>query len=254
MVIRDADGGPGIEVFVLQRAAGASFAAGFYVFPGGAVDAGDGDTEVESFSGGLDDATASAALGVEAGGLAYWVAAIRECFEEAGVLLARRADTSEPAVADAADRARVHDGTLSIVELCRRDGLVLDTAPLRYVAHWVTPEAESPRRFDTRFFLAAASVGHDGVHDDRETVASRWVRPGDALALAESGQLMLLPPTTWCMRFLAEASSTSDALARADAAGPPLRILPVPRLDDRGRMIGVDTPDGYYPVTGLPNR
>lgn len=257
MLIRDAAGGedPGeVEVFVLQRAAGAAFAGGFYVFPGGVVDEADGGAAVEPFSDGLDDAVASVRLGIRAGGLAYWVAAIRECFEEAGVLLARPAGAGSVVAPHPADRIAVHDGALSVVDVCRRDGLVLDTAALRYVAHWVTPEAEAPRRFDTRFFLAAAPPDQEGVHDDGETVASRWVRPADALARADAGELMLLPPTVWCLRFLAGAIDVADALARADAAGPPPRVLPVPRHDATGRVIGVDTPVGFYRLTTLPNR
>ena len=93
-------------------------------------------------------------LGVERGGLAFLVAAIRECFEESGLLLAHRRDGAPLPAPAAADRVAVHDGALSMLALCRRDGLVLDTAALRYVAHWVTPEEERTRRFDTRFFLA----------------------------------------------------------------------------------------------------
>ncbi len=88
MLVRDIDEG-GIEVFMVRRAVRAAFAAGMYVFPGGRVDDADGGTEVAAFVSGLDDAAASAKLGLPNGGLAYWVAAIRECFEEAGLLLAR---------------------------------------------------------------------------------------------------------------------------------------------------------------------
>src|SRR5690606_12203208 len=143
------------------------------------------------------------------------VAAIRECFEESGILLARRRDGSPLAVSPD-DRARVHDGTLSMLQLCRRDGLVLDTGGLRYVSHWGAP-AGGPRRFDTRFFVAAAPAGQDGRHDDRETIASRWVRPADALAEHAAGVQLLLPPTVANLRFLAEAEDVSDVFARAES-------------------------------------
>src|SRR5262245_31315466 len=176
------DGEPsGVEVFVLRRTASAAFAAGMYVFPGGRVDHVDGAAELEPYCDGLDDATASARLGLEHGGLAYWVAAVRECFEEAGVLLARRRDGG-PLVVDEADRKAVHAGELSMEELCRRDDLVLDLTGIRYIAHWVTPVGETARRFDTRFFLAAAPEEQEGVHDDAELVHSMWVRPGEAVA------------------------------------------------------------------------
>ncbi len=260
MLIRDADAGagdargPGLEVFVLRRAAAAAFAGGFYVFPGGKVDPADGGEAIEPLSAGLDDEAASAALGIERGGLAYWVAAIRECFEEAGVLLARGRDGSPPAPRHA-DREKVHSGELALVDLCRRDDLVLDTAAIRYVAHWVTPVEERPRRFDTRFFLAAAPADQDGRHDDGETVDSRWVRPAEALDEAEAGDLMLLPPTISTLRFLAGCSTVNEAFAQAAAAGPPPRILPTLQYDEAGNVVGVSAgPAGEFSVGLRPNR
>jgi len=239
MLVRDAAVGD-VEVFVLRRTARAVFAAGVYVFPGGRVDAADGGDD--GVCAGLDDAAASAALGLERGGLAYWVAAIRECFEESGILLAGRRRGSGAAPLGDDDRRLVHDGTVTMSELCRRHDLVLDAGSLRYVAHWVTPLGE-PRRFDTRFFVAAAPEGQEGRHDDTETVASRWVRPADALAEFAAGDLVLLPPTVTTLRWLAEASSVADVLERADAIGRPPRIEPRPTFDG-GRLVGVTLPDG----------
>jgi 8-oxo-dGTP pyrophosphatase MutT (NUDIX family) len=231
----------GVEVFVLRRTSNAAFAAGMYVFPGGKVDDVDGAAAIEPYCQGLDDAEASRLLGVDHGGLAYWVAAVRECFEEAGVLLARRRDGGPP-VFDDEDRRAVHAGELSMVELCRRHDLVLDLSAIRYVAHWVTPVGESPRRFDTRFFLAAVPEDQEGLHDDVETVDSRWVRPLDAIAQAEAGEIQLMPPTIATLRFVGAHATAEDALAAADAAGPPPRIQPKIRRDDSGRIIGVSMP------------
>jgi 8-oxo-dGTP pyrophosphatase MutT (NUDIX family) len=224
LLVRDA-APSGVEVFVLRRTASAAFAAGMYVFPGGRVDDVDHAAELEPYCEGLDDAAASARLGVEHGGLAYWVAAVRECFEEAGVLLARRRDGS-PLVVPDSDRTAVHRSELSMEELCRRHDLVLDLAAIRYIAHWVTPTGESPRRFDTRFFLAAAPPDQEGVHDDAELVHSMWVRPADAVAQAEAGELVMMPPTIANLRFVAECADAAAALAKADAAGAPQRIQP----------------------------
>jgi 8-oxo-dGTP pyrophosphatase MutT (NUDIX family) len=172
------------------------------------------------------------------GGLAFWVAAIRECFEEAGLLL------GHPAIdAIAADRWAVHRGELSMAELCRRPGVRLDAGALQYVSHWVTPVGETPRRFDTRFFLAAAPVGQDGRHDDAELVESRWLAPAEALAAAGRRELMLMPPTEANLQFIASCSSLAEALARADDAGPPPRIEPRLRRGPDGRMIGIALPD-----------
>jgi 8-oxo-dGTP pyrophosphatase MutT (NUDIX family) len=238
VIVRDA---AELEVFVLRRTATAAFAGGMYVFPGGKVDEADGGPDIEPYCDGLDDAQASTALGLQRGGLAYWVAAVRECFEEAGILLARRIDGAPLAPADA-DRRAVHAGTLTMVELCRRDGLVLDLSALRYVAHWVTPVGDGARRFDTRFFLAVAPADQEGVHDDSETVHSMWIRPVDALAQAERRELGMLPPTVANLRAIAGCATTADALAQADAAGRPERIQPRLRRASDGRILGIAMP------------
>jgi 8-oxo-dGTP pyrophosphatase MutT (NUDIX family) len=240
LLVRDADPS-GIEVFVEQRTTNAAFAAGMYVFPGGRVDDIDHAAELEPYCDGLDDATASARLGIDKGGLAFWVAAVRECFEEAGVLLARRRDGG-PLVVDEADRKAVHAGELSMEELCRRDDLVLDLTAIRYIAHWVTPVGEGPRRFDTRFFLAAAPEDQEGVHDDTELVHSMWVVPAHAVAQAEAGELLMMPPTIANLRFVSECADADAALALADSVGTPPRILPKIRRAADGRPAGVSLP------------
>lgn len=245
MVVRDVevDAGsePGVEVFVLRRTPGAAFGAGMFVFPGGRVDEVDGGHALEPYVHGMDDTEASRQLAIERGGLAYWVAAIRECFEESGLLLARRHDGTIPEP-DPTDRVAVHRGELSMIELCRKYGLVLDAGALRYVAHWVTPIGETPRRFDTRFFLAAAPHGQDGVHDDAETVDSRWVRPSEALRDAEQGALTMMPPTIANITFLEGCASVAEAIAKADAAGLPPRIQPKIQRDPQGRLVGFSMP------------
>ena len=111
-------------------------------------------------------------------------------------------------------------------ELCRRDDLVLDLSAIRYIAHWVTPIGEGPRRFDTRFFLAAAPDDQEGAHDDAELVHSMWVRPADAVAQAEAGELLMMPPTIANLRFVADVRRRRRRLAVADAVGTPPMILP----------------------------
>ena len=113
-----------------------------------------------------------------------------------------------------------------MAELCGRDGLRLDVGAIRYVAHWVTPVGESPRRFDTRFFLAASPAGQEGAHDDTELEHSMWVKPAEAIAQAEARSLLMLPPTIGVLRLIAGCSSAAEALAIADAIGAPPRIEP----------------------------
>ena len=238
MLVRDAARGP--EVLMLQRTAGAAFGAGMYVFPGGRVDPADSGRDVEMWCHGHDDRSASDRLGIDAGGLAYWIAAVRECFEEAGVLLASRADGAahQP---QPDDRHAIHDGRVSMAELCSRDDLRLRIGEIHYVDHWVTPRGEA-RRFDTRFFIAAAPGEQTAVHDNAETVDSRWVTPADALEMQESGELLMMPPTVANLRVLAAHQTVAELLAAAAARGRPPRTEPKLRRAADGTVVGVAMP------------
>ena len=207
MLIRDVDdgdGGTAIEVCMLRRNLASEFVAGVYVFPGGSVDPDDRGPAAEELCRGRTDAEASAILGIGSGGLAFWVAALRECFEEAGVLLAEPVgpgapgrgdllDTSDPAVARrfALHRDALNEGRTGLLEVCRLEGLRLAADAVHYVSHWITPEL-APRRYDTRFFITAAPAGQIARHDDGETIATIWVRPAEALARQARGEIELL--------------------------------------------------------------
>ena len=240
MLVRD--GLDGLEVFMLQRTLKAVFASGMYVFPGGAVDDADRSPDVESWCDGLTDRQASGVLEVAAGGLAYWIAAIRECFEEAGVLLARRPDGAfvrfdEPEVEARylAHRSAVHSGQLRLIDLCADEGLRLATDDIHYVSHWITPIGER-RRFDTRFFVARAPQAQEPLHDEHETIASLWVRPADALARQRRGDLAMIAPTMKNLELLVPHATADDALAATASLGRPPAIQPKLRLDDDGRV------------------
>lgn len=253
MLVRDVEAGPGIEVFMLRRTLAAAFAGGMYVFPGGKVDDADGTAEIEAVADGLDDARASALLALPSGGLAYWTAAIRECFEEAGVLMARHADGDRKGqivrfddedVVQRFERHRhaVHEGTLSIVDLCENEGLRLCAGDLCYVSHWITPVGEV-RRFDTRFFVARAPQAQEPLHDDGETIESLWVAPGEALARYRRGDLAMIPPTLANLQFLADHTTADAVMAAAASVPTPQAILPKLRLNADGRVVGVVMPD-----------
>jgi 8-oxo-dGTP pyrophosphatase MutT (NUDIX family) len=253
MLVRDAPEGPGgIEVFMLRRTTTAAFGAGMFVFPGGRVDAVDGAVELEACVRGLDDVAASKRLGLASGGLAFWIAAVREAFEEAGVLLAESIDGG-PVTLDPDERHHVHDGTLAIVDLCARRGLVIDLSRLHYVDHWVTPMGER-RRFDTRFFLGEVPPDQVLVHDDSETVDSLWVRPAEAVTMYGDGRLTMMPPTVFNLQRLAEHGSVADALVAAAAIDDPPRIEPKLRLTPEGKVIGVALPwDDDYETLSAPS-
>jgi 8-oxo-dGTP pyrophosphatase MutT (NUDIX family) len=215
------DGDAGLEVYLLRRVAAMSFAPGAYVYPGGSVDAADRDAEVRW--SGASPAEWAAAFGTDGPtALSLVCAAVRETFEESGVLLAGR-DGGEvlPDVSGdewEAEREALEGRRQSLSQLLARRDLVLRADLLRPLAHWITPEAE-PRRFDTRFFLAAMPEGQlcrdvGGEADDRV-----WVRPEDALA---SG-LLLMPPTRAVLTDLARFGDVASALA----ADRPIRpVLP----------------------------
>jgi 8-oxo-dGTP pyrophosphatase MutT (NUDIX family) len=221
MLLRNGDGPTGIEVFMLRRTLAAAFGSGMYVFPGGKVEAADGD-DVE---------------------LAHRLAAIRECFEEAGVLLAHTSAGEH--VSDGhpvlAARTAVHDGTVDLVSLCDLHELVPAIDELVWVSHWITPRGEG-RRFDTRFYVAPAPAEQSSVHDDHETIASLWVDPADALARQSAGELTMMPPTITNLRMLAGFASVDAAMDAARTMPPPTCVLPKLRRDDAGVLVGVSMP------------
>jgi 8-oxo-dGTP pyrophosphatase MutT (NUDIX family) len=258
MLVRDGvdpEGRVDIEVCMLRRNLASEFVAGAYVFPGGSVDPADRGGPAEELCDGLSDAEASRILGVDSDGLALWVAALRECFEEAGVLLARPGgadrgpdllDTTDPAVAERfeAHRLAVNDGTSGLLDVCRAEDLVLAVDAVHYVSHWITPEL-SPRRYDTRFFVTAAPPGQVARHDDGETIATVWLRPGDALDRFGAGEIELLPPTVDALTTLAAHRSTAAVLAWARGVTDVPTILPIVLLVDGQLLILRPGDDGY---------
>ena len=216
MVIRDRH--EALEVLLLCRHAALEFAAGAHVFPGGAVDAADHAAELATMTTGLPQPPGP--------GLAYAVAAVRECFEESGLLLATTA-TGEPIDVDDPDRAErlplarkaLDAGERTIAEVCAAEGLLLGTGALAYAGRWITPRP-SPRRYDTRFFVAAAPAAFAAQvagHDGRETIASEWVQPADALERWQAGSIELIQPTVANLRALTKHDTAASALAAARA-------------------------------------
>jgi glyoxylase-like metal-dependent hydrolase (beta-lactamase superfamily II)/8-oxo-dGTP pyrophosphatase MutT (NUDIX family) len=225
-LLRDGERGP--EVLMMRRTHLAEFASGAYVFPGGAVDDADGDPALAALARGTDDAQASRALGMRKGGLAYWIAAIRECCEEAGLLLAY--DRSGDLVAIEGDSRRTEfagqrralaQGHLALVELLREGKLTLATDELAYLSRWITQPGR-PRRFDTRFFVARAPLRQQSEHDGTELLHHVWLSPEEALARNTRGELHLLYPTIKTLQALTRFKTVDEALAyaRADRTMP----------------------------------
>jgi 8-oxo-dGTP pyrophosphatase MutT (NUDIX family) len=206
---------PDLHVLMLRRAARQVFAADMWVYPGGAVDPADAE-EAAPHVVGLDDEVASARLGLARGGLAYWVAAVRECFEEAGVLFARGGVDHLDVGHLAGRRAALNRHEEDFVAMLAEEALQLDLSALHPVGHWITPLG-SPRRFDTRFFLAAFPEGQVAAHDDGEAVHAEWFRPADAVAAWREGRMAMMSPTVRMMMCLEPFGRAADVVAAAAA-------------------------------------
>lgn len=229
----------GIEIFLLRRTDRAAFAGGAYVFPGGALDPGDHDGLWQSQCAGMDDAAASRLLDVQRGGLAYWIAAIRECFEEAGVLLAYDASGEMLAIDDpgsirefGALRRELIAGGITFAELCRARQVRPAADHLAYFSHWITAQGR-PRRFDTRFFVALAPPSQTPSHDRGETVEHLWIRPAAALERHRSGAWHLMFPTIKTLEMLSRFADTAAVMehARMPRAVPPVTPRPASGRD-----------------------
>lgn len=211
----------GVEVLMLRRPAAMKFAPGAYVFPGGSVDAGDFSAEVGWH--GPSAADFGARLGCPAGlARALVCAAVRETFEESGVLLAGLPDGTLAAPSGEsweADRAALTAGTLPLAELLSGRGLVLRADLLVPWARWITPEAE-PRRFDARFFAAALPAGQLATGHLAEADETAWLRPADAISAARAGTISLLPPTAATLNDFAQCAGLADILGRRRTVEP----------------------------------
>ena len=237
VVVRD--GAEGIEVLLSRRAERGDHNSGAWVFPGGIVEK--NDALAHAAAAGLDDAEASRRLGLASGGLDYYVAAIRECFEESGLLFAR-ADGPELVDLDGSDAVRLapwrgalHRGEKGIAEFCVAEGLNLAADRLVYLSHWLTPLGRA-KRFDTRFFIAAVPAAQTAAHDGAELLEQMWIAPQEALARKAS--LKLLTPTQKTLELIGRFASVAEAMAWA--AAPRQVALVMPRVAS-GR-------DGFRPV------
>lgn len=224
ILLRGRADGP-YEVFLMRRNRNQAFMGGAFVFPGGHLDAADADPGLAAFTGGLSPADARRLLQEpdipETTALGLFMAAIRETFEEAGVLLARDAAGRPVALAEPETAARftdyrleLHEGRLSLAEIARRENLRYAPELLIPYSHWITPEIE-PRRFNARFFLAQFPEGQVAVHDRMELTESRWLTPAAALAEQAAGRIVLMPPTLKTVEELRAFSDTEELLAAA---------------------------------------
>lgn len=247
------DGSAGLEVLLMRRHRASGFVPGAWVFPGGTVDAADsGPALYERIRGLSADPVPDAS---------FWSAALRELFEETGVLLARHAGADGPRrsptgtgggpedewAPDAGSdrrveglRRRLMDGSATLLDVLDDLDVMLDAQGTVHIAHWVTPVVE-PRRYDTHFFAAALPDGRAATPDPREMTEGAWLTPRDALARFEQGTLPMVFPTVKTVQSLRGFESVEHALS-ALRGGPVPRILPRLVRTERGVAIVVDEP------------
>lgn len=238
---------PDLQVLMLRRSARQVFATSMWVYPGGAVDPADA-AEAAPHCDGLDDVVASERLGLTEGGLAFWVAAIRECFEEAGVLYASvPTDEGAPARLEEHRRAlNAHE--IDFLDIVEAEDLRLHADRLYPVAHWITPVGP-PRRFNTRFFVAAFPEGQVAAHDDNEAVHHEWIRPRDAVQAWRRDEMAMMSPTARMLMCLAAFDSAHQVVEAAAAGFPPHQVrvnrLPVDGIEASEYRIMLPGDDGY---------
>jgi len=233
------DGAGGIEVFMVVRHHQIDFASGALVFPGGKVDAEDSDAAWGDLAPNAPNAPDRS----------FFVAAGRETFEEAGLVLARRRGTQEMVDADGAHRlvetyrAALLKGDTTFVDIVRKENLALAADLMVPFAHWITPEVV-PKRFDTHFFLIAAPVVQLGAHDGGESVEGLWITPQQALSEAKAGTRTLVFATRMNLEKLARYRTVAEAV-EITRSRPVVTVMPKAMKTPEGRKLQIPAEAGY---------
>jgi len=240
VLLRDAGG---LETFLMRRVSTMAFAAGMYVFPGGRIDDADFVADIEWTAEPLDAGRMTASADLARGLI---VCAVRELFEETGILLAVDDNGELPREDDAweADRAAVHASSAALPQVLARRGLRLDPGLLPLWTHWVTPEIET-RRYDVRFFVASVPEGQHVRDVSGEADEVRWEKPQAAMTAYGEGRLPMLPPTAATIADLMDYASPDSVLAVA-ASRDVRPLMPRARLADSGDIVWeiIDVRDG----------
>ena len=240
LILRD---DPTFEVLMVKRHHQIDFASGALVFPGGKTHAGDDDPAwADHILGGEDHDAVQRGLRI---------AAIREVFEEAGILLARRTDGSPMGdqVAPMEVRQAVDAGMTAFLDVVRDLDAKLDLNTLTVFARWITPPM-TPKRFDTWFYVAHAPADQLAACDGRETVDAEWIAPSEVLRMAQAGERKVIFPTRMNVQLLAEASSADDCIARAQARKL-VTVRPEMKDTPNGKVLALP-PDAGYGIVEEP--
>lgn len=236
------DGAADVEAFTLTRAPSMAAFPNATVFPGGGVDPADA-LPAEAWEGADLSLWARTFDDDEASVRRLLVAAVRETFEECGVLLAERLDSTRPSPHDyASARSALENGELDMREFLSSHGLRVDFSLLRPLSRWITPEG-SPRRYDTRFFLARLPAGQQAWRTTGEATLSQWMSPSTAFSLFREGRTHLMPPTWSQFRTLSSFRSTQEALS---AEFGPRRITPTLVGSSAPQRVNFPDANEYY--------
>ncbi|MBV1930288.1 MAG: NUDIX hydrolase [Porticoccaceae bacterium] len=227
------DGASGVEVLLQERSGKSESFGGMFVFPGGKVDLHDADEQYQVIYSGHSDEDASTLLSVPKYGLAYWMGGIRECFEEAGILLAYDKQGDIVSFDDPDTKARfvthreaLNAGTSSLLDICKAEDLTLAADQMYYYSHWVTPLSQ-PRRFDTRFFVCQAPENQEPIIDNHEVVSQCWINPAEAIRQQQEEGFKIFFPTIKNLEPLCQYQNVADLLKGIAAIKEFPRILPM---------------------------
>ena len=234
-----------MEVLLLKQDRNASFVPGAYVFPGGRVDPADWTKQTLASVDGLTTETAATRLGLvgtSPPAIAYYIAALREAFEETGILVGVGPNAQAPPTAAASVEVEVlrnglMEGSVSFNEALKHLSCRIDGSSIEYLAHWITPERE-PRRFDTRFFAARVQTDAEPIFDPREMTEARWLSPKEALARNQGGTLPMIFPTIDTLQRLADYTTVGDALRGIGDVSIPT-LMPKLVLTEKGVRLQV---------------
>jgi 8-oxo-dGTP pyrophosphatase MutT (NUDIX family) len=256
VLLRECEGGK-FEVFLMQRHKQQAFMGGAYVFPGGRMDENDCEAALAEFILGMTPAEAKISLNEleldDQIALGLYLCAIRETFEESGVLLAQTAGGGKLDFSDdetmarfARYRRQLHDSEITLLQFAIQECIRFQLDRMVPYSHWITPEVES-KRFDTRFFIARMPADQVPLHDALEMTRSTWMTPSEALNRHKTGEIILMPPTLKTIEELADFSSID--LVFSATWGKQIRpILPQAFFEDKG--FGVKLP--HDPEYSLP--
>ena len=219
MIVRDSE--IGVQVFMMKRSLRSSF-GGIWVFPGGILEDQDQDIVKKNYCNGIDEKKAKAILNYDQESLTYWIASLRETFEETGALIANRDNNSffTPTEDEAINlerlRSDLNNGKISFISILKQLKLKIALERLIYISHWITPDVET-KRYTTRFFLTSLNEEVTMTHDDLEGTDSKWIGINEALEAHKAGRISLIMPTIKNLESISSYKNTQEMISAKNA-------------------------------------